>query len=184
MVSAHIVFGLATSMLLASPAIADPPALGESDAYLKMSYGLALGRCSGALVLYPDGRFESSASFGDRTRKHSGKIDSIYWDLATDTLEDHRVKDLESVDVYFSTIPPDAPDAAAREAELRAGTDYIILDGHAFTLDWRNEDGERKYLYDASSRSSALAMWKELFRVVRFEKMTCGRYFQQIFLPK
>jgi hypothetical protein len=156
----------------------------EAEPYLKLSYGLALGKCSGTLVLHPDGRFKASASFGGKDLKRSGKIDRVYWDLAVDTLKDYGLKSVESVDIYYNTIPPDAPNAEARAAELQAKTDYVILDGHAFTLDWRDKYGEREYLYDAHSHSPSTSMWKKLFRVVRFEKMTCGHYFQQIFWPR
>jgi hypothetical protein len=151
-------------------------------AYLKVSYGLALGRCRGTLVLHPDGRFNASTYFSDKEYERSGKTDPIYWEMAMDTLKDYRAKEIQSIDAYYFTVPPDAPDFEDRMAELEAKTDYIILDGHTHTLDWVDEDGDRVFLHDA--RHWSKPMWQRLLRDVRLEKMTCGHYLQQMFFPE
>jgi hypothetical protein len=167
---------------LAEPARAQAGVDRLDESYLKISYRLALGRCDGDLVLHHDGRYVASTRFGDLEYERSGKTDPVYWDLAVAALKQHKVKKIRSIDSYYHTVPDDDPDKEARMKALEAETDYIILDGHTFTLDWQDEKGERVYLYDATTRS--LPMWKRLVQAVRLEKMTCGHHMQQMFLPQ
>jgi hypothetical protein len=162
-------------------ALACAPAFtGEPGPYLKISYAAALRSCSGELVLYPDGRYQASARFSDAEHRRTGKQDKRFWKYAMTTLASYRFKDIQSIDIYHHTLDPNEPGAGEKMAELARKTNYIILDGWTYRIDWRDESGVRRYLFDRKSGSPSEEMLEQLFEDVNFEKMTCGDYHKQM----
>lgn len=167
-------------LAVTSLASAGEPAPPLDQPYLTIGYGVALGQCDGELTLFPDGRFEAATHVhrDGSTLRRSGKSDPVYWNHAVDTLKTYRFAEIESVDSYYNTVPPDALDAKQRLAELQQKDAYVLLDGWTYTIDWRDEDGERHYLRASGRLADNNPMIQKLLREVQFRKRTCGYYFQ------
>ena len=152
------------------------------QASLTISYWAALTKCHWAeLRLRPNGDFEVSVVVHDKELAYRGRTDTVYWDRAMDVLESNHFEDIQSIDSYYNTVAPDAPDADERLKEIGRNDTYVMFDGGGFTIDWRDKYGSRLYLSDdKGGRSPTINMLQSLLREVQFEKRTCGHFFQNL----
>jgi hypothetical protein len=83
-----------------------------------------------------------------QTMNFSGKADPSTWTSAIKALTDNRFWDVKSISQGFHVFGPLEPDEDKKIAALPPESRPGPVASGSIEIDWRRQDGKRKYLYD------------------------------------